>query len=245
MDFNFRFRTRVSTLALSLVLATGLAGVARSGTSTCLLESRNEPCVLLTEPLVRSALGKSATAQLESKSYSATPKPPRKKPSRLPPSNISSCTYSWPSSMKRSIKMPGNQTMEVPRDAELSLTGIVEYPKEPQATFERTHRTPTAEELSMLNKRVEEGLAKAEAEGKVNSAGRNVGKGLAKQALTGITYTAVSGLGDAATWESNSSQLSVLVGAVKFDVRAMVGEDAGENERIAKAIAAGLISECH
>jgi hypothetical protein len=146
--------------------------------------------------------------------------------------------------MTRSIKMPGNKTMEVPRDAEVGLMGIVEYPEKPRVTFDRTHRTPTAEEQALLNKRVDDGLAKAQADGKVNEAGRNVGKSLAKQALAGIEYTDVPGLGDSARWESKSSRLSVLLGAVKFDVVAVVGEDAAKNQQIAKAIAKALIGAC-
>jgi hypothetical protein len=162
----------------------------------------------------------------------------------MPPSNISSCTYSWPSSMKRSIKMPANKTMEVPRDAEVRLTGIVEYPETPLVTFERTHRTPTAEELAMLNEQVDKGMAKAKSEGKINDAGQNLGKDLAKQATEGIRYSEVSDVGDAARWESKFSQLSVLVGAVKFDVYVSVSVDANKNEQIATTIAAGLLQAC-
>lgn len=162
----------------------------------------------------------------------------------MPPMNISSCTYTWPSTMTRSIKLPGNKTMDVPRNAEVWLTGIVEYPENPLATFERTHQNPTAEELAMLNDRVDKQLTKAQAEGKVNEAGRNLGKGLAKQATAGIQYSAVAGLGDAARWESKSSQLSVLVGSVKFDVHAFVTEDAAKNEELAKAIAVSLLRKC-
>ncbi len=231
-------------LPLALLLVVGLASEASAGASACLLQSRNEPCALLKEDLVRKALGDSDVPKLEARSHTAKPRPPRKKPSRMPPSNVSSCTYKWPSDMKRTVQLPGNKTMTIPRNAEVWLVGIVEYPEEPLATFENTHRTPTAEELAMLNKRVDERLAKAQAEGKVNEMGRNVGKDLAKQATEGIQYTAVSGIGDAARWESKSAQLSVLVDAVKFDVHASVSENAAENERTAQAIATALIEAC-
>ena len=229
------------------LFATVSPEAAASEVTACVLRHQYEPCGAFSESLVREAMPGLGSAEMEQQEYSKKPRPPKegsKRRFRMPPSNISSCTYSWPSSMKQKINMPGGKTMEIAKEAEIRLTGIVEYAADAKTEFERTHRTPTAEELKRLDAAVDKKLGEAEAEGKVNASGREVGKSLANSAMSGIRYSEVEGVGDQARWESKSSQLSVLVDSLKFDLVVAVGDDASENLEGAKVLAKAVLAAC-
>lgn len=212
--------------------------------SVCLLRNQYEPCGAFTESLVRSVLSDLGATKITRQSFSKPPSAVPEGHHPVPPINLNSCSYTWSSTMNRSITLPGGSTIDVPRDAEVRLGGIIEYAETPVVEFERTHRRPTAEEQKALNAMLTENLREAEAEGKISEAGRSMGQQLASSVSEGIKYSDVKGLGRAARWESRFSQLSLLIDSVKVDVHASVSENDDKNRETAQALAAALLETC-
>lgn len=212
--------------------------------AACLMRHQFEPCGAFPEEVVRGALPELGTSAIEQKSYTRKPRERKDGRPRVVRMNLSNCGYQWPSDMKTTIKIPGGGTMSVDREAEVTLSGIIEYAENPGAEFERTHRAPTPEQMADLRARTEKKLEEARAEGKIPESGKDVGKGLLEAVASGLAYREVPGLGTTALWESKHEQLSVLVERVKFDVSAHIDEDPEKNAQAAEAIAAALLEAC-
>ena len=166
-----------------------------------------------------------------------------------------SIKYSWIGDRKRSMKDLG-MDMVLPVKDHIELSGI----KENSVTqFKQSHRAPTAKELSQRDKAVNDAFdgksgnkeidEKVEKLDKMNvdkstqkGVAQNMGNMFAKVAMA---YENVSGLGDAASWNSFERKLYVLDNGVEIALTVDLSADEAVNKEKAIAILKQLLSKCN
>lgn len=239
-------RTRyVTTFALAMALFVGCGQGAQeegaegeateeltadegaAGGSSCVAEYAENPCELLTEDLVRSQVP-DAPAELENDSYSG--------------SSFSSCSYSWPSD-RMATQTVMDRTIEYEESNQISLAWIETYEKNAADQFRRAY-LPTDEELQRGAEMMEEQFEERAEEEGLSETEKEVGKGLAESAMSGMSFEQVDGVGDNASWSGGHDNLNVLHGDTRFEITATVSGDDAENRRTAVDVAEALMAAC-
>ena len=126
------------------------------------------------------------------------------------------------------------------------------------SAFESTYRAISDEEMKVakdaLNNAADGKSGDAEADAVVKKAeDQNVSKEQVKEIGSGIMdvmkevskgYTNVEGLGDAAVWNTVTSELFVLQNGVKFEIRTDISNDTEKNKSVAIGLAKTILDKC-
>ena len=154
--------------------------------------------------------------------------------------------YSWESGRTRKMKIMGTE-MEMPDYNEIGLHWLgsdlfmINDMPTPLECFKKFYRNVSQEEIDAALAKAEqimkekEGVAAAEAK-----QASNLGKSLGQ----GQTFEDVNGVGEAASWKAQDSELKVLVGDKTFGIIARVGADNDVNKNLAIALAKVVLGKC-
>ena len=162
--------------------------------------------------------------------------------------------YAWKSDRKRSLKDAGID-MEVPTDNMIQLNGIKARSLK---SFQMTHRAPTDEELKQLDKAMNDAFDKKSGNKTVNEQVEkldkmNIDKGTQKSVAKSMggafekvtkAYVEVSGIGEAASWNSVEHCLYVLDNGVEISVTVDLSDDDAVNKEKAMALLTQLLAKC-
>jgi hypothetical protein len=166
-----------------------------------------------------------------------------------------SIKYSWIGDRKRSMKDMG-MDMVLPVKNQIELHAI----KENTLTqFKTSHRAPTAEQLKQRDKAVNDAFDGKSGNAKIDEkvdkldkmkvdkatqkgVAQNLGNVFAKVAMA---YEDVSGLGDAASWNSFERRLYVLDNGVEISLTVDLSADEAINKEKAIFILNQLLSKCN
>lgn len=194
--------------------------------ASCIADYAESPCELLTAELVQTTLP-AAPTDLEQSSYSG--------------SMFSVCTYSWPSDRTGSREVMG-RTVEYEENNSVGLSWIKTYDgDDPGAEFRREY-LPTDAEVERGREMMQETLDERVAEGEMTEDERAVAEGLTESVAGGLSFVAVEGVGDLASWGGGT--LHVLDGTTAFQVDVDISADADEDRQAAIAVANALMGAC-
>ncbi len=112
----------------------------------------------------------------------------------------------------------------------------------PLENFKAFYRNPTQEELDKAFKTAEERLKN---DPKYSKEQAETAAGIAKGMLAKDKFEDVPGIGDAASFNKEENYLTVLVGAIAFQVIAYVSKDKAENMDLAKKLAKEVLAKCN
>lgn len=125
--------------------------------------------------------------------------------------------------------------------------------------FRNSYRPPTAAEEAALDRRIEAVHEGASGNERLDAAKRkldemNIEEGT-RRAVTGDaksiirqaarSYSTVTGIGDAASWNSFENSLYVLHGGVQFSLTVNISNNPGHNKEVACKLAQQVIAQCH
>ncbi len=162
--------------------------------------------------------------------------------------------YVWKTD--RVIHMHG---MDVPDNDRISLTGIG---KNNIKDFKRDYSRRTEEEIVALNEQINQQLDKQFDEksdnekieaskkkmnelGTSNEAGKTTAKKIGSKLTSSLdAYEEITGLGDAASWNTKDKKLYVLSNGVEFCVRINLGEEDLFNRNTAVEAAKLILNKC-
>ncbi len=165
-----------------------------------------------------------------------------------------SLSYSWKNGRIGEISILGGK----PLKTEMPDVVVLENLKAISMTqFRKSYRPPTDEEINQMKqvtKDVREGKVQNEearqAQNKLDKMGVDKKTvGAASEKMEGLftkaakAYSDVTGIGDAASWNSFESKLYVLSNGVQFCVRVDIGDEAKEKEK-ALIIAREILNKC-
>lgn len=165
-----------------------------------------------------------------------------------------SVKYLWESDRKRNMKDIGID-MEVPVKNQIELHGVKESTLK---NFRMSHRVPTAEELKQRDKAINDAIDGKSGNRDINEklekldkmkvekstqkgATQNLGNTFAKVAMA---YEDISGLGDAASWNSFERRLYVIDSGVEISVSVDLSYDEAVNKEKAIVILKKLLAVC-
>lgn len=155
--------------------------------------------------------------------------------------------YSWQSGRTRKMKIMGKD-MEIADNNEIGLHWLgsdlfmINGMPTPLECFKKFYRNVSKEEMDAAMAKAEqimkerEGVSAAEAK-----QASNLGKSLGE----GQTFEDVNGIGEAASWKAQDSELKVLVGDKTFGIIARVGADNEVNKNLAIALAKVVLGKCN
>jgi len=144
-------------------------------------------------------------------------------------------SYSWKGDRVLVTDL-GFTKIETPKDDRVSLSWVKVSDLK---TFQHNTKQPTEEdykrlETAMDDKVKSEGMSKESAE---------IAKGLASGFSANIKREPVSGIGEAAVWESNSGILYVYQKGISFQINSDVSKDMDRNKEVAIACAKGVLAK--
>ena len=162
--------------------------------------------------------------------------------------------YNWKNGRTRNMKELG-MDMVLPVKDLVKLDGI--KPRS-MKDFKNAHKAPTDEQLSHLDAKVDEALDKKSGNEEINekvekldkmNVDKSTQKSVAKTmtgAIAKITraYSDVTGIGDAASWNSFENRLYVLDKGVELSITVDLGDDANVNKEKAINLANRLLKKC-
>jgi len=223
-------------------LENATASKGKSGGNKCLLDYAEKLDELLTRELAGETV--QYTPEDAEKDYSKVLSNPL----------YHSVRYSWKSDRTKSMSFGAHEVMVPVRD-EVALYGInpVTYDE-----FKQRRRNVTDEELAEMNKRISETLSgQTENEAVKKQLEKLEKMGVDQSTVQGMSssvtgmagkvaqsYSEVSGLGDAAAWNSYEQRLYVLDRGVEFAVAVSAGEDENVNKEKSVALAKKILNIC-
>ena len=199
-----------------------------ANSTSCVEAYAKKPCELLTEQLVRANLTEVPT---EIKSHETK-------------SGFYSCSYSWPSTRVRKMKVMGRE-MDITVDNQVSLSWIRTRDSEIAKNRFRRAYLPTEEEQKRARLMIEKKFAEKSNELGLDKNSAAIAKGLTKSVTKPSKYEAVDGLATMASWNAgNDPRLYVLDGNTEFQIGANVSGKDSENLETATAFAKVIMESC-
>lgn len=154
--------------------------------------------------------------------------------------------HSWDVGRKRKMKIMGN-VMDLPDYNEIGLIWLgsdlfmINGMPTPLECFKKFYRNVSKEEMDAAMGKAEKVLQEKEG---VSAAQAKEASEMGKSLGEGQTFEDVSGVGEAASWKANDSELTVLLGDKTFGIIARVGTDSEVNKTLAIALAKEVLSKC-
>ncbi|GAB2795195.1 hypothetical protein GCM10027275_45390 [Rhabdobacter roseus] len=153
---------------------------------------------------------------------------------------------SWKSDRTRTLEM-GNSKMEIPLQNEIGVMWLgsdlfmISKKATPLENFKAFYRNPTQEEMDKAFKAAEERIKN---DPKYSKEQAETATGMAKGMAAKNKFENIPGIGDAASFNKEENYLTVLVGAMTFQVVANVSKDKDENLDLAKKLAKEVLAKC-
>ena len=160
--------------------------------------------------------------------------------------NHDSYIYSWPSD-RFTVKNFGGGDMKIPLQNEIGIVWLgddlykIMGLKTPMESFKKFYRTPSNEELEAAFGKAEEKIANDK---NIDKETKETASSMAKGIAKGVSYTDVTGFGDAASWDARDNNLIILIGDKTFKVRANVSADSETNKALAMKLATEVLAKC-
>jgi hypothetical protein len=163
------------------------------------------------------------------------------------------CQYSWAGEGTRKVSM-GSMSVDVPNRCHIQL-GMVKWVEkdDPVGDFNNVYKTVTEEDMKKLKEEFKKQMDKREElSDQSKEPGKKLGGGLLDE-MNKTNFEDVSGLGDAAKWETSLSKMStpssgvlhVQLGNERFNLDVdLGGEDSSKSKAAAIEIAKKIIAGC-
>lgn len=163
------------------------------------------------------------------------------------------CRFSWDGEGTRDMKV-SNMIVKVPNKCEISLYGVKFIDvDDPVGDFNKYYKSVTEEDMSMLKEQVKKEMDKNE---DLAETSKETGKALGGSLLSELgksKYEDVPGLGDAAKWESSSSDMNsptsgtlfIQNGKERFSLSVDVGGSIEASKTAAIEVAKKILAACN
>jgi hypothetical protein len=148
------------------------------------------------------------------------------------------CNYLWENGRTRTITVGGN-TMNAPYKDKVGINSVSNTTLE---RFKRNYGVMTDEQKLAANKQLEEETAKTKPDGTSNAADKKmaeVGTGM----INNLRAEEISGVGEAATWYENFSELKVFYNGLTFALVVDISDNKRLNRNKSIELANLIISE--
>lgn len=213
------------------------------GGNTCLLAYSDKLDELLTLEMASELSGLPADAA--EKDYSRVMKNPE----------YHSCGYGWKGKRVKKIEISKRHTIDAPIKDMVKIEGLkpvsLEY-------FKKSRTAPTDKDLADMDKTIDNALDKETGNKKLEDAKDKLDElGVSKETQKNVAgqmggmfkeiakaYSDVSGLGDAAAWNSIEKRLYVLDDGVELSVSVDLSDDAEADKGKAIELARKLLAKC-
>jgi hypothetical protein len=151
---------------------------------------------------------------------------------------VRECSYLWENGRTRTITVGGN-TMNAPYKDKVGINSVSNTTLE---RFKRNYGALTNKQKIAANKQIEEQADKTTTEGTNNEANKQmaeVGTGM----INNLQAEEITGVGEAATWYKNSSELKVFYNGLTFALVVDVSDDKNLNRNKSIELANLIIGE--
>jgi len=148
------------------------------------------------------------------------------------------CSYLWENGRIRAVTAGGNTINALYKDK----VGIKSVSNTTLERFKRNYGVLTDEQKAAASKKLEEGASKNQAEQGKSDTEKKVAE-VGKDMIKNLQGEEIAGVGDAATWYANSSELKVFYSGLTFTLVADISEDKILNRQKAIELAKSIIEE--
>lgn len=161
--------------------------------------------------------------------------------------------YTWAGEGTRKVEV-ANMSIDIPNTCSVQLSGLKWIEKEdPVEDFNRIYKTVTEEDMAKLKEQFRKQMDETEEISEESKEpGKQIGEGLMSE-MNKTNYEEVSGVGDAAKWETSFSKMStvsqgilrVQMGRERFHIDVdLGGDDSSKSKAAAIELAKAIIQNC-
>jgi hypothetical protein len=146
------------------------------------------------------------------------------------------CNYLWENGRTRAVTVGGN-TINAPYKDKVGINSVSNTTLE---RFQRNYGVLTDEQKKAAAQKLEEEAAKHETAG--TQAGQQMTE-VGKSMVTNLQVEKVTGVGEDASWYSNSNEIKVFYGGLTFAIVVDISDDKSVNKAKSIALAQQIINE--